>query len=212
MPAGMAISRLEDRMEDRLVGYLGTRRSIPAAQMAEPGPDAAALQAILQIAARVPDHGKLAPWRFIVYGREGRAAVLEGLTRIAAGHADEKEARMRADKARGFGDAPLIVGVVSAPVVDHPKIPLWEQQLSAGAVCLNMLHAAQAHGFAAQWLTGWFAYDEAAARWLGVREGERVAGFIHIGTPAAPPSERERPDLAAITTEWQAPSGVPHVP
>ncbi len=101
-----------------------------------------------------------------------------------------------------LADAPLIVAVVSAPVADHPKIPLWEQQLSAGAVCLNLLHAAQAHGFAAQWLTGWYAYDPQAARWLGLRGGERFAGFLHIGTPKMPPTERERPDLEAITTRW----------
>ncbi len=93
--------------------------------------------------------------------------------------------------------------MISAPIVDHPKIPLWEQQLSAGAVCLNLLHAAQAHGFAAQWLTGWFAYDEEAQRWLGLQEGEQVAGFIHIGTPKMPPSERDRPDIDAITTNWR---------
>ena len=96
-----------------------------------------------------------------------------------------------------------IVAVVSAPIADHPKIPLWEQQLSAGAVCLNLLHAAQAYGFSAQWLTGWYAYDEAARRWLGLKEGERVAGFLHIGTPNMPPTERDRPDIDAISTAWQ---------
>jgi nitroreductase len=189
-------------MDERLVGYLRTRRTIPAAQMREPGPDPDELKAILTIAARVPDHGKLAPWRFIVYGRDTRDAVVEGLVRIGQSHPDEKEARYRADKARGLADAPVVVAVVSAPVIDHPKIPLWEQQLSAGAVCLNLLHAAQAHGFAAQWLTGWFAYHDEALRWLGPRAGERVAGFIHIGTPNMPPTERDRPDIEAITTRW----------
>lgn len=189
-------------MEERLVSYLKTRRTIPAAQMGPPGPDAAALRDMLEIAARVPDHGKLAPWRFILFDRESRAAAVDGLTRIAAAAADEKEARTRIDKARGLADAPLIVAVVSAPVADHAKIPLWEQQLSAGAVCLNLLHAAQAHGFAAQWLTGWYAYDPQAARWLGLREGERFAGFLHIGTPKVPPTERDRPVIDAITTRW----------
>lgn len=190
-------------MEERLVSYLKTRRTIPAAQMGPPGPDAAALRGMLEIAARVPDHGKLAPWRFILFDGESRAAAIAGLTRIAAAAADEKEARARIDKARGLADAPLIVAVVSAPVADHPKIPLWEQQLSAGAVCLNLLHAAHAHGFAAQWLTGWYAYDPQAARWLGLREGERFAGFLHIGTPKVPPAERDRPDIEAITTRWE---------
>ena len=170
-------------MDEQLVRYLKTRRSIPPAQMSAPGPDPQTLRAILEIAARVPDHGKLAPWRFILYERDSRESLLLGLAGIARAAPDAQEARYRADKARGMADAPLIVGVASAPIADHPKIPLWEQQLSAGAVCLNLLHAAQAHGFAAQWLTGWYAYDAQAARWLGLREGERFAGFVHIGTP-----------------------------
>ena len=190
-------------MEGRLVDYLRTRRTIPAAQMGEPGPDAETLRAMLRIAARVPDHGKLAPWRFILFEGERRQQAVDGLIRIAETASDEKERRLRAEKARFFADGAVIVGVISAPIADHPKIPLWEQQLSAGAVCLNLLHAAQAHGFAAQWLTGWFAYDEKAERWLGLKEGERVAGFIHIGTPKMPPSERDRPDIDAITTSWR---------
>ncbi len=192
-------------MDDRLIGYLKTRRTIPSAQMADPGPDAETTRKMLEIAARVPDHGKLAPWRFIIYDRESRDALIEGLGRIAMGSADEREGRLRADKARALAQAPLVVAVVSAPIPDHPKIPLWEQQLSAGAVCLNLLHAAQAYGYAAQWLTGWFAYDEAAARWLGLKDGERFAGFLHIGTPTMPPSERDRPNLDAITTTWRVP-------
>ena len=190
-------------MNGRLAGYLKTRRTIPSVQLREPAPDRKTLRDMLTIAARVPDHGKLAPWRFIIFDRDTREAVVAGLIRIAKHAPDEKEGQTRAEKAKGFADAPLIVGVVSAPIVDHPKIPLWEQQLSAGAVCLNLLHAAQAHGFSAQWLTGWFAYDDEAKAWLGLKSGERVAGFIHIGTPAMPPSERDRPDLDAITTAWQ---------
>jgi len=190
-------------MREELLGYLKTRRSIPAALMTGPAPDPDELRAMLAIAARVPDHGKLAPWRFVVYSGAQLAEAAAGLGRIAATAPDEKERRYRAEKAAGFAAAPLVVGVISAPVLDHPKIPLWEQQLSAGAVCLNLIHAAQAHGYAAQWLTGWFAYHDEAARWLGVRDGERVAGFIHIGVPSAPPTERDRPDLATLTTQWQ---------
>jgi nitroreductase len=194
-------------MHDGLAAYLKTRRTIPAAQLADPAPDAAAVRAMLEIAARVPDHGKLAPWRFILFDRGSRQSAVEGLKAIAAGAADAKEARYRSDKAAGFADAPLVVCVVSAPAIDHPKIPLWEQQLSAGAVCLNLVHAAQAHGFSAQWLTGWYAYDAEAMRLLGLRDGERVAGFVHIGTPKMPPIERDRPDIDAITSRWQAPGG-----
>jgi len=190
-------------MDDRLAGYLKTRRTIPAAQLGEPGPDADTLRAILTIATRVPDHGKLAPWRFILFDAESRAAAVEGLTRIAETHADEAERQRRVQKAKGFVDAPLVIAVVSTADPGHPKIPLWEQQLSAGAVCLNLLHAAQAHGFSAQWLTGWYAHDEEAARFLGLKEGERLAGFVHIGTPQMPPTERDRPDLDALIARWQ---------
>lgn len=191
-------------MDHRLADYLRTRRTVASPQMAEPGPDRSTLRDMLTIAARVPDHGKLAPWRFIIFDRERRGEAVEGLIRIAAHAPDEKERRLRAEKAKGFAEAPLVVGIVSAPIPDHPKIPLWEQQLSAAAVCLNLLHAAQAYGFTAQWLTGWFAYDEEAAGWLGVHAGERIAGFIHIGTPTATPTERDRPDIDAIVTEWRA--------
>lgn len=190
-------------MDDRLAGYLKTRRTIPAAQLGEPGPDPQALKAMLTIATRVPDHGKLAPWRFILFDKASREAAVAGLARIAEAHPDEKERRIRAAKAEGFADAPLVVAVVSTADPDHPKIPLWEQQLSAGAVCLNLVHAAQAHGFSAQWLTGWYAYDPEAMRWLGLKAGERLAGFVYIGTPQMPPTERDRPDLDAIVSAWR---------
>jgi nitroreductase len=189
-------------MDDRFVSYLTTRRTIPAAQLGEPGPDPATLRAMLTIAARVPDHGKLAPWRFILFDKTARENAVAGLVRIAENHSDEKERRTRADKAKGFSDAPLVVGIVSSPIADHPKIPVWEQQLSAGAVAMNLLHAAAAYGFSAQWLTGWYVYDEEAKALLGLSRSERFAGFVHIGTAKAPPVERDRPDIEAITTEW----------
>lgn len=191
-------------MDDRLADYLKTRRTIPASQLGEPGPDSDTLRAILTIAARVPDHGKLAPWRFVVFKGERRAAAIAALTKIAERQADPTEQKRRASQAKGFGDSPIVVAVISAPIVDHPKIPVWEQQLSAGAVGMNLLHAAKAHGFAAQWLTGWYAYDEEARGLLGLKPEERVAGFIHIGTPTMPPTERDRPDVAALTMEWGA--------
>jgi nitroreductase len=190
-------------MDDRLSGYLTTRRTIPAAQLADPAPDTETVRTMLTIAARVPDHGKLAPWRFILFDAAARARAVEGLVRIAERHPDEKERQVRAQKANGFADAPLVVAVVSTADPEHPKIPLWEQQLSAGAVCFNLLHAAAAHGFSAQWLTGWYAYDAAAVRFLGLKDGERVAGFVHIGTPKMPPTERDRPDVGALTSVWQ---------
>ncbi len=201
----MANSRPEGpKLDERLAGYLKTRRTVPAAQLGEPAPDPETLASMLTMAARVPDHGKLAPWRFVLFDAESRAAAVEGLLRIAETHADEKERPLRMAKAKGFGDAPLVVAVVSTADPNHPKIPLWEQQLSAGAVCLNLLHAAKAHGFSAQWLTGWYAYDEEALRWLGLKDGERIAGFVHIGTAQMPPSERDRPDVETLTSAWRA--------
>lgn len=174
-------------------------------QLAEPGPDDATLRMMLTIAGRVPDHGKLAPWRFILYPAASRQSAVDMLCAIAAKHEDPKEAAFRAEKAKGFAAAPLVVGIASNPDPEHPKIPLWEQQLSAGAVAMNLLHAAAAAGFGAQWLTGWYAYDREAMTGLGLREGERVVGFVHIGTPTMPPTERDRPDIGALTTIWAQP-------
>ena len=191
-------------MDDRLANYLKTRRTIPASMLGEPGPDPSTLRDMLTIAARVPDHGKLAPWRFILFDTAAREKAIAGLVKIAERHPDEKERQVRAAKAKGFADAPLVVGVISAPIADHPKIPLWEQQLSSACVALNLFHASFAYGFAANWLTGWYAYDEEAKAWLGLKPGQQVAGFLHIGTPTVPPIERDRPDVAKLTTAWAA--------
>ena len=191
-------------MNEDFIAYLETRRTVPSVQLGEPGPDAKMLARLLKIAARVPDHGKLAPWRFIVYDNPSRQAAVTWLQRRAARDDDPSEAGRRANKAQIFANAPLVVGVVSAPA-SHPKVPLWEQQLSSAAVCLNLVHAVHAFGFSAQWLTGWYAYDAEACAYLGLTPGEQIAGFIHIGTPTMPPAERDRPDVDALTTHWTAP-------
>lgn len=184
-----------------LLTHLRTRRSIPAIQLGAPAPAGDVLTDMLVIAARVPDHGKLAPWRFILYRGAGAAAAGAALAGILArrepGIADD---RLALERGR-FTRAPLVVGIVSR-AAPHPKIPVWEQELSAGCVGLNLLHAAHAHGFAGQWLTEWPCYDAEAARALGLAEGERFAGFVHIGTPTAPPFERDRPDIARLVTEY----------
>lgn len=181
--------------------FLRKRRSHPSVTMSEPGPDEGQLSDLLTIAARVPDHGKLAPWRFIVY----RAPDGEKIGRFLAGLYEKKNgsldaAQMEKELTR-FTRAPIVVGVVSR-AADHPKIPLWEQQLSAGAVCMTLVSAAAAAGFASQWLTEWCAFDEDAGAYLGLENGERFAGFIHIGTPTQPPVERARPNLSDITSNW----------
>ena len=171
---------------------LATRRSAPAQALAAPGPSPEEIQRILSLGARTPDHGKLFPWRFVIMGRESRAALAEALAPLAARQADPGKALKVLSKLTA---PPLTILVVSAPVEGH-KVPVWEQQLSAGAVCMNLEHAANALGYAASWITDWYSYDPQALELFGVGAGERVAGFIHVGTLAEGPLERPRPDLA----------------
>lgn len=174
---------------------LATRRSAPAQALTAPGPSRAQVERILSLGARTPDHGKLFPWRFVVMGPAGRAGLAERLLPLA----DRQPAPDKARKVLAkLTAAPVTVLVISAPV-DSQKVPVWEQQLSAGAVCMNIEHAAGALGFAASWITDWYSYDREALDLLGVREGEQVAGFIHIGRLAEPALERPRPDLADRT-------------
>ncbi|MEI6487261.1 MAG: nitroreductase [Sphingomonadales bacterium] len=178
---------------------IATRRSGKAREMVAPGPDAGQLAALLESAARVPDHGKLAPWRFVVVAN--RAAFADGL--LAAYRAGKPDAgRLEKEAVHQFAvQAPCLVVVLSSPKPSH--IPLWEQELSAGALCQNLCLAAHAHGFVANWLTGWAAYDAGVLDLLGGMAGERIAGFIYIGSQGRPLEERPRPDMAAITTLWR---------
>jgi len=173
---------------------LATRRSTPAQALGDPGPASADIDTLLTLAARTPDHGKLFPWRFVVLGRQTRAAIAERLGVMAVekglpGKAVAVLAKLTA--------APTTVLVVSTAA--PASKPVWEQELSAGAVCMNLEHAAAALGFSSSWITDWYSYDPDALPLFGVRAGEKVAGFIHIGTAAEPPLERERPDPSAIT-------------
>lgn len=183
------------------LAFLRGRRSHPSITMTDPGPGPDQIRDLLTIAARVPDHGKLAPWRFVLFGTDAGA-------RIGAWLAERYEAlngplddEQRNKEQTRFTRAPVVIGVISR-AAQHPKIPVWEQQLSAGAVCMNLVTAAAAAGFASQWLTEWYSFDDAAARYLGARDGERFAGFIHVGTATQPPVERPRPDLDALISNW----------
>lgn len=181
---------------------LRTRRTIPAAFLGDPGPTAEQLSELVTIAMRVPDHGKLAPWRFIALNLEARAKLAPKLRALR--EADEPDmAREAHDKvAHIFQQAPLCLVVVST-ACDHVKIPIWEQELSAGASVMNLMIGAHAMGLSAQWLTGWAAYNADAKSLFGVEPDEKIAGFIHIGTPTASPSERPRPPLDDHLTHWQ---------
>lgn len=186
------------------IDLLKTRRSVSSAFLAEPGPDAAQLDEILTIASRVPDHGKLAPWRFIVFEGDARRRAGEALAALYAGEHPEADEKKIAEEANRLAQAPVVVAVVSR-AAPHVKIPEFEQLLAAGNAAMNMVLAAHALGFAAQWLSGWIAYDPEAGRILGLQPGERFVGFIHIGTSTIPYQDRPRPDVAALTTRWQAP-------
>lgn len=180
-----------------VLDFLARRRSASALALAAPGPTQAQLADLLRLAARVPDHGKLAPWRFIILEGEAKAAYATGLEAIAARRADGSKLTAKLGKLKV---PPLAVAVVSSP---RPgEIPEWEQLLSAGAVCTDLLHAATAMGFGANWITDWYAYDDEAKALLGLAANEKVAGYIFIGTASEAPAERVRPDTVALTRVW----------
>ena len=196
---------MSDASDDgrRLAALLTTRRSVVARDMIPEGPDAADLDIILTAGLRVPDHGKLGPWRFIVFEGEARAAfgaVLEQAY-LQSGMPDEDE-RREFERTR-FLRAGTVVAVVSV-VTPGIKIPEWEQVLSAGAACQNMLNAATALGHAAQWLTEWYAYDGYVRAALELEENEKIAGFLYFGAAAGVPKERVRPTPEERVSRWRA--------
>jgi nitroreductase len=181
------------------IRLLRTRRSAAPHLLTGPGPGADELDTVLTIAARVPDHGRLAPWRFIIIEGEARRRIGEAIA--AAFKADQPgadDARVESERNR-LARAPLVVAVVSR-ARPHVKIPEWEQLMSAGAVCMNLVNAANALGYATSWLTEWYAFDRRVLDALGLAPDERIAGFVHIGRPAEPPVERQRPVLSDLVT------------
>lgn len=177
--------------------FLALRRSTSAVTLAEPAPNASEIETLLRLAARVPDHGKLSPWRFIVLDAPGKAAFAGKLEALALSRGDATAAA----KLAKLKTPPLCVAVISSPKA--AAIPQWEQQLSAGAVCTTLLYAALAMGYGANWITDWYAYDADASAILGLKGSEKVAGFILLGTPREPPRERERPNLAPLVSHWR---------
>lgn len=180
-----------------VVAFLAKRRSASAMSLAAPGPDDAQLGEILRIAARVPDHGKLTPWRFIVLKGEAKDAFAERIAALADSQANPTKATAALRK---LTRPPVCVAVISRRIPG--EIPEWEQRQSASAVCHQMLLAAAALGWGANWITDWYSYDPRAVAILGLAEGEQVAGYLYLGTTTEQPQERARPDVAAITTEW----------
>jgi nitroreductase len=189
-------------MENTILAFLASRRSVKPDRLLAPGPTPDELETILKIASRVPDHKKLAPWRFIVIEGEAREKLGEVAAEACQAEDNEPPSHVRLAFERGrVARAPLVIAVVSH-VTQHRSAPEWEQVLSAGAACLNLCLAANALGYGTSWITEWIAYSDRVRAALGLGEGDRIAGFIYIGTPAEPPQERDRPALADIVRRW----------
>lgn len=180
-----------------VLAFLARRRSTSALTLAEPAPTAAELDQLLRLAVRVPDHGKLSPWRFVVLEGGAKERLAARLEAIAAARGDSQAVA----KLGKLKVPPLAVAVIASPR-PGASIPEWEQLLSAGAVCTTLLYAALAMGYGANWITDWYSYDPEAGAALGLTAGERVAAFMLLGTPREAPLERERPDLAPLVSRW----------
>jgi nitroreductase len=183
------------------ISLLQTRRSVKPIDLLGPAPSSDDIETMLTVAARVPDHGKLAPWRFIVFEGEARLAAGEIIAEVFKAANPQATLEQIAFERNRLARAPLVIAVVSR-AAPHVKIPEWEQQLSAGAVCMVLVVAANALGFATSWITEWYAYDRSVLERLGLAPHERIAGFVHIGRPRLTPEDRDRPRLADIATRW----------
>jgi nitroreductase len=185
------------------IDLLSTRRSVKPDRLVAPGPSAEEIKTMLTIASRVPDHKKLAPWRFVLIEGDARAKLGDIVAQVCAAEEDMPPSEHRLALERGrLQRAPLVIAVVSR-VVAHRSAPEWEQVLSAGAACFNLCLAANALGYGTSWITEWIAYSAGVCSALGLAENERVAGFIYIGTAAEHPEERERPKLSDIVSHWR---------
>ena len=186
-----------------VLAFLKSRKSASAKAMTGPGPSPAELRQILEIAVRAPDHGKLTPWRFVLFEGTARAGIGEAFARRWAELHPAHDQQQLAFQRSLFTRAPLVLAVVSR-AGPHAKIPEWEQLLSAAAVCYNVVLAATAMGYGAQWQTDWVAYDGETTKAMGLVAPERIAGLIYLGTATAALEDRPRPDPAALLTRWGA--------
>jgi nitroreductase len=191
-------------MSSPVIDLLLTRNSVPIRDLTEPAPSDEEIATLIRIASRVPDHGRMEPWRFIIYRGEAR----ERVGRLLADLAERREGPLsdvrREKELTRFSRAPLVIGVISAPR-RNPKIPDWEMQLSGGAAAMNLVIAASAMGYGTNWITNWYAYDEEGRRLLGLAPHERVIGFVHIGTFGGAVSERPRPDASKLYSDYSGP-------
>jgi nitroreductase len=180
---------------------LKTRRSVKAMELSGPGPTAEELETLLTVASRVPDHGKLVPWRFIVFEGQARERAGEAIASISREQHPELTPDQLEFERKRLTRAPLVIAVISRAGA-HVKIPEWEQVLSSGAATMSLVLAAHALGYAASWITEWYAYDRRVLARLGLKPEEKIAGFVHIGRAAKPPEDRPRPGLESIVTRY----------
>lgn len=179
------------------------RRSLTVKDMIGPGPNQNEINLILTIGSRVPDHKKQVPWRFLTIEGDARHKAGEKLRSIFAKNNPDADNDLLDFEQNRLTRAPLVIAVISTASPDNPKVPEWEQILTAGAVCQNILLASNALGFAGQWLSEWYAYDDEFLSHLGLSKDERIAGFIYIGTAGKEPAERGRPEIKELTQKWQ---------
>ena len=189
--------------DENALHFLQNRRSVPAAQLQPPGPTPDQLREILSTAIRVPDHGKLTPWRLITFTGDAGRRYGEALAALHARVDPNVPAAKLAKDRERFAHSPVVVAVVARIDDTLAKVPAQEQLLSAGCLGFNLLLAAQAAGFAAQWLTGWSCHDRQAATLLGLTDHERAIAYVHIGSRGAEPPERNRPQLDQVSGPWQ---------
>ncbi len=191
-------------MSSSVIDFMLARKSAPIPELNEPAPSDEEIRTMLTIASRVPDHGRLAPWRFILY----RGAARDRIGEMLAARAEAREGPLtdgrRQQELARFSRAPLVIGVVSVPR-ENPNIPQWEMFLSGGAAAMNLVIAANALGYGTNWITNWYSDDEEGRRILGLAPQERVVGFVHIGTFSGDAPERPRPDVDTLYSEWSGP-------
>lgn len=191
-------------MSTSVIDFLLARKSAPISELREPGPGDDDIATMLKVASRVPDHGRLEPWRFILYRGEARVRVGAMLAELAERREGPLTEARRQQELSRFSRAPLVVGVVSVPR-ENPKIPEWEMFLSGGAAAMNLVLAAHALGFRATWITNWYSEVEEGRRILGLAPGERVVGFVHVGSFAGEVPDRPRPDISTIASDYSGP-------
>ncbi|MFN3212339.1 MAG: nitroreductase [Henriciella sp.] len=201
-PLGSAMLPSRSSIEARLL--IALRRSTSKRGLTEPGPSQQAIDDLLTVAARVPDHRRLAPWRFLVFEGPAREAFNKRAVDIQKQEDPNATETMLADTAGYFTRAPVVIAVISSPDVTH-KTPVWEQELSCGALCHNLLLAANASGWAGCWLTEWIAFSDGINELLGLEHHERVAGYFYFGTAKENPQERLRPEISSKIKRWNAP-------